>query len=354
MNILLMDLSPDFYEGELQTLFLTRALHQRGDCRLVLLGTNDSPLQRFAVKSELESMFFTGGFMGKIAWDLKLRWFFKRNTDKWIVHTHDDLSVYLGGKLAKKYPNLLLIHSRHTPVRASDAKFEEQLRAARAIACETQEIAYSIAEAKVPPRALKIIPGAIDSSCYTERIPRNDNRLILVCPGRLAPGNGHEELIRALSIFQQASWLPPWELRISGSGPLFNTLLNLATELGVESHLAFLGGQESNVVLPDCDILIAPASEGEGSSLPVMEGWTTRLPVICSDSMAHTEMANDKADALFFMQKNHTDLADKMLALCKNAHLRESLVAGGTQSLAKFTCTALAERYVELYSRILH
>jgi glycosyltransferase involved in cell wall biosynthesis len=349
-----MGLSPDFYEGELQTLFLTRALHQRGDCRLVILAADDSPLQQFALKSGLEAMFYSGGFMGKFAWDIKLRWFFKRNTDKWIVHTHDDLSVYLGGKLAKKYSNLVLIHSRHTPVRADDSRFEEHLRAARAIACETQEIAYTVAEAKVAPTALKIIHGAIDSDCYTKRIPRNDNRLILACLGRLIEGNGHEELIRALSIFQQASWLPPWELRIAGSGPLFSSLLYLAKELGVESHLAFLGGQDSNVVLPDCDILIAPASRGEGSSLPVLEAWVTCLPVICSDSMAHTEMANDKSNALFFMQKNPEDLAEKMLALCKSEHLRETLVAGGTQSLSKFTCTALAERYVELYTRILH
>ncbi|MDR1242930.1 MAG: glycosyltransferase family 4 protein [Deltaproteobacteria bacterium] len=354
MNILLMNLSPDFYEGELQTLFLAHALRQRDDCRLVILCHDGSPLQRFALTSGLESIAFVDGFMGKLAWNFKLHWFSKRNNkEKWIIHTHDDRSVCFGGKLAQKKTNFLLLHSRHSPARASDPRFEEKLRAAGIIACETQEIAYTIAEAKVPPKALKIIRGAIDRSRYTEKIPRNDNRLILICPGRLIAGNGHENLIRALSIFQQASWLPPWELRISGSGPLFSSLLTLAKELKVESHLAFLGGQDSNVVLPDCDVLIAPASQGEGCSLPVLEGWATGLPVICSDSLAHVEIVHDGQDALFFKQDSPEDLAAKMLALCREESLRASLAAGGTRSLSNFTCATMLEQYVGLYRRLL-
>jgi glycosyltransferase involved in cell wall biosynthesis len=353
MNILLMNLSPDFYEGELQTLFLARELHRRGDCRLLLFCRDRSLLWRYASESGLESLSLTRGLMGKLAWQFKLHWFSKQNGEKWIIHTHDDFSVCLGGQLAQKNSRFVLMHSRHSPVRAMDVKFEENLRAAQVIACETQEIAYNTAEAKVAPKALKIIRGAIDASCYAKRVPRNDNRLILVCPGRLVNGNGHENLIRALPVLQRASWLPPWELRISGSGPLFSFLLTLAKELGVENHLAFLGGQDSNVVLPDCDILIAPATRGEGSSLPVLEGWSALLPVICSDSLAHEEMARNGGDALFFRQDSPEDLAAKMLSLCREEKLRAALVEGGSRSLSNFTCADMAEHYIGLYRHLL-
>lgn len=348
-----MNLNQDFLEGEQQTLFLARALQAREDCRVALVCCEGSKLHAQALMLGLAAFTLSVGVMGKITGKLKLRLFFRRNPGKWILHAHDDRSVRLGAAVARKNSSLMLIASRHTPAKLADSKLADNFRSAKIVACETQEIAYVVAEGKIAPRALKIVHGGIDPDYYRPRLTRNDNRIILACTGRLTPGKGHEQLIRALKTFQETSWVPPWELRITGSGPLFQPLLELATELGVASRLAFLGGQEAGVVLPDCDILIAPADSGEGCSMSILEGWITGLPVVCSDTMAHNEIATDGQNALFFRSGNPEDLAAKMLLLCKDAHLREYLVEGGRNAAEAHSSRVLAENYLEHYKRVL-
>ncbi|MDR2892548.1 MAG: glycosyltransferase family 4 protein [Deltaproteobacteria bacterium] len=358
MNIVLMNLSKEFLSGELQTFFLARGLQESSEHSIVLICRDGSKLQALARQHDIEVFSLASGLLGRALGRLKLRWFFRRNPGRWIVHTHDNISAALGADLSRKHTDLRLIHSRHTPERISDGKLQDKIRAGLLVACETQEIAFIMAEAKIMPRSLKIIHGGIDASGYPKRTNRGNGRIIFGCGGRLEPGNGHETLIRALPFFQKlaessAACPPAWEVRLSGSGPLFEPLLELAKELGVESRLAFLGGQDSKVVFPDCDLLVAPAESGEGCSLALMEGWAVGLPIICSDSMAHQETAVNLRDALWFANGNAEDLAEKMWSLIADATLQNKLMAGGKEALQSFSHTAMTGRYLECYERLL-
>lgn len=353
MNVLLISLGTEFYETEQQVLLLARGLCQRNQCRVALICADGSPLQHQALKAGVEVFSLSTGLVGRSFGKLRLRWFFRRNTGRWIVHAHDNLSGQFGLKLAQKHQNLLLMHSRHLPLPLRDNKLEEGFRNARIVACETQEVAYAMAESKVPPRALKIVHGGIDAAEYPSREPRNDGRIVLSCECRLERGRGLETLLRALPALLEAPGLPPWEMRFTGAGPAFQPLLDLATELGVESRLAFLGGQDPKAVLPHCDILIAPTEHGEGCSQQILEAWAIGLPVLCSDSLSHQEMARDQQDSLFFTSGAPADLAEKLISLCHNRELGEYLVEGGRQSIKDYHYEIMVDNYLELYHRLL-
>lgn len=353
MNVLLISLGTDFYETEQQVLLLAQGLRQRDECRVALICIDGSPLQHHALKAGVEVFSLSLGWLGRSFGKLRLRWFFRRNLGQWIVHAHDNPAGLLGMKLAQKHPNLLLMHSRHLPVPLLDNKLEEGFRNARIVACETQEVAYAMAESKVPPRALKIVHGGVAAADYPARRQRGDDRIILSCECRLERERGLETLLRALPALLERADLPYWEMRFTGAGPAFQPLLDLATELGVESRLAFLGGQDPRTVLPHCDILIAPTDYGEGCSQQILEAWAIGLPVLCSDSLSHQEMAKDQQDCLFFKSGDPADLAERLIALCRDQDLCDYLVEGGKRSIEDYHYEIMVDNYLELYRRLL-
>ncbi|MDL2314027.1 glycosyltransferase family 4 protein [Desulfovibrio sp. OttesenSCG-928-C14] len=353
MNILLMNLSREFGEAEKQTLFLALGLHQRSDCRVTLVCSRLSLLHEAAHHYALDTMPLTEGFFGKLGTWMRIRKFFKEHPGKWVLHANDDQSAILGAKIIKgKPPSVYFLNSRHLPTPLKDPRIETAFKLGLAVACPSQEIAYVMAEGKVPPRTLKIVPGGVDPELYPARVERKDTRLVFVSPGRLVPEKGHWQILEAMKLLLEDPDMPPWEVRFCAPGPLADQLYNKACEIGVESRLSILGGQPDFHILPWCDVLLAPALQQEGPGMEIMQGWATGLPVICSDTMAYREIVKDGENGLFFKAEMPASLAEKMMDVGKSDALRRKLVEGGTESLQKHTHKSLAARYLYLYHHL--
>lgn len=352
MNIMLMDLSPDRSHSVEQVLYLAQALHKDVRNHVVLAVRPDSWLHKQAEASGLNvHSVYTGpakGFMNKVSLDMHIR----KHQHNWIIHCNDPESSVIGAKLAHKNPRLRLMHSRRTAESVSNSKLADIYRNSHAIACETKEIAHTMAEAGLPPMSLVVIPGCIEPEKYPHRKPRSDGRVNFVCNYPLKTGKGHEQLLRALPHLLHDPDMPPWELRFPEDGPMFKELLNIARGLGVESHCAFFGGQDPKIILPESDILIASAYENEGSSLAIKEAWASALPVICSDIPPHKEMVKDGKNGLIFKNGDPEDLADKMRSLAKDAELGEALVKAGNNRIKDFSVRRMTEQYRDIYRKI--
>lgn len=51
-------------------------------------------------------------------------------------------------------------------------------------------------------------------------------------------------------------------------------------------------------MLPDCDALVVPSVDGEGSSGAIKEGWVTGVPVICSALASNQELVRGDENGL--------------------------------------------------------
>jgi glycosyltransferase involved in cell wall biosynthesis len=119
---------------------------------------------------------------------------------------------------------------------------------------------------------------------------RAAGEIVIGCAARLVQGKGIEDAIRTLldPSLRRAT------LRIAGTGPLQETLQELARSLGVERRVEFLG-----LVLDmprfwrSIDVAMVPSNSRESFGMVAIEAMACGKPVIASDSGALSSIVVD-------------------------------------------------------------
>lgn len=127
--------------------------------------------------------------------------------------------------------------------------------------------------------------GLIGRSCEG----RDPGRL--VCVGRLVPGKGHENLLRAMRHLLELH--PGVHLSVVGGGPLESRLRRLVARLGIDSAVRFTGAVPHQIALCEmatAGVVVVPSTGPEGFGLVVAEAMALQTPVVASCIPAHTEI----------------------------------------------------------------
>ena len=351
MHVLLLDLGIELRGGQRQVYYLARALAAARNVTVLtacpangalasLLRHENLPLLPLPGRSPLNPV---------LLWRLKQR---LRDTD--ILHTHDANAATLGALCKSLYPKLCLVHSRRVsyPLRRG-ARLWKYLKADACVGV-SQEIADGMIQAGVPADRVFAIHSGIEPDRYAPKHARPNKPFLFQSIGACTPQKGYGILLQAMrELLDDKMPLPPWEVRIVGDGPLRPALLEEAQRLGVADRLSMPGWQESREVLPDCDALVVPSVDGEGSSGAIKEGWVTGVPVICSDLLSNTELVQNELNGLTASVRNPQALASAMKRCLLDADLRTRLVAAGKHSVLDFTDSRMASAYLALYERLL-
>jgi glycosyltransferase involved in cell wall biosynthesis len=85
----------------------------------------------------------------------------------------------------------------------------------------------------------------------------------------------------------------------------------------------------------------------EGFGLPIVESFSARVPVICSDIEVFKEIGNDAV--LNFQKNNHKDLASKIELLINSDELRLELIKKGLERLKTFSNENFINSYEKLF-----
>ena len=181
----------------------------------------------------------------------------------------------------------------------------------------------------------------------------NGNSLRIATIARLAPGKGHEIVLRALAKCVKRGF--DLSYVIGGSGPHEARIRQLAEDLDVADRVELLGTLSEDqvcTVLQTSDIFILASSAiGEAAPVSVMEAMSCARPVICTIIGGTPRMITDGIDGYLVPQHDEASIVDRLILLTKDAKLRARIGAAARQrALKDFDYRSRAEM---LYERIL-
>lgn len=145
----------------------------------------------------------------------------------------------------------------------------------------------------------------------------------LFCCGRLNPGKGYEELIRAIFILRQRGL--DLGLRIAGEDDAGGsgyrkTLESLIRELQLDAHVTLLGAVAEQVVRQELENahLFALASRQEALGVAIMEAMAMQVPVVATRVGGVPELVTHGHDGLLVEPRDPEKLADAIQSLARD------------------------------------
>lgn len=168
--------------------------------------------------------------------------------------------------------------------------------------------------------------------------------------GRVTPVKGLATALRAMCRLDQDAGAV---LDIIGSGPSLDELAALASELGVESRVRFLGFRQ-NVYdyLANLDALIMP-SRHEGLPYTILEAMSLGTPIIASRVGGLAEVLDDGRTALLVEPGDVDGWAAAMQSLVLRRELGTRLGANArAEQLSRLTLDAMGEAYWRIYTKL--
>jgi glycosyltransferase involved in cell wall biosynthesis len=266
-----------------------------------------------------------------------------------VVHTHLVHADVYGG-LAAALRATPLVSTKHNddPFRLGAFRYVERglARLARKVVTITEALReFNIERVGLPAEKVETIHYGLDDlpEPWGENEPDNVTGRILLSVSRLTPQKGIDVAIRALPLLPDDTTLV-----VLGEGPEREALEALARELGVAERL-FLPGRVPDVAawLRRATVYVHPA-RWEGFGLGVLEAMLAELPVVASDVSSLPELVGDAG--LLVRPDDPSALA---LAVAQALDSPELGAHGRTRAQREFSVARMADRTVDLYSRIL-
>jgi glycosyltransferase involved in cell wall biosynthesis len=279
-----------------------------------------------------------------------------------LVHLHSNgFIIEVGWLLAKRYRKPYVITLYGTDVWHHDpARHERFGRVVRGAACRVfysqglLDFARSLGLAPDPsiviyaPVPSTFRPVKPDRRETLRRDLRAEDAPLLLTVKRLHPVGGHEDLLRAVPAILRE--FPDAELWFAGDGELRPVLEALAIDLGIASHVRFLGRVDNDVLwrcYAAADVFVLPSRlESWGSVM--LEALACGTPVVATATAGALEVQRHfPADVALVERENPQALAEAVCGSIK----RHGRTGEATQHRLRteFSVAACAERYLAVY-----
>lgn len=122
---------------------------------------------------------------------------------------------------------------------------------------------------------------------------------------------------------------------------------NLSKDVNITGHLS----HESIRILYSKAFMYVFPSKYEGFGIPIIESFSAKLPIICSDIPVFKEIGNDAI--LTFKKNDYQDLAKKIELVIQSNELRLKLIRKGSKRVKFFSNQNFINSYEKLFESIL-
>lgn len=169
----------------------------------------------------------------------------------------------------------------------------------------------------------------------------------------------HKNLLRLIDAFYQIANLEKYtgklDLVFAGrADPKFPQLFKRVRELGLEKSVKFTGFVDDGdlpILYNNAEAFVFP-SLAEGFGIPGLEAQSCGTPLIASNTGFFNEIFGDGAH--YFDPENIPDIAEKIIEVLENHHLKSGLIEQGFENAKRFTWDQTARKTLEVYREIVY
>lgn len=208
---------------------------------------------------------------------------------------------------------------------------------------------------------VRIVPTGIeltdfttgDGETFRKKLGIPPDAPVLVHVGRIAFEKNIDFLLRVMARVRAGR--PNAVLIVAGEGPALGHVRHLASRLGIERAVHFVGYLNRRTALPDCylagDVFIF-ASRTETQGLVLLEAMALGVPVVSTAVMGTRDIVEPERGALM-AREDEAHFASRILELLDDQVLREHKSKQAREYVHEWTAPAMAERMLALYRQIM-
>lgn len=192
----------------------------------------------------------------------------------------------------------------------------------------TRDATLSRLEGVLDPGIVDVVPNGIDVDAFDRATaaqvrPRADDCVVLGHVGRLTAEKGQRELLEGARLLVESG--VHFRLLIAGDGELRSELSASVQELGLASHVEFLGFVENvSAFMKSIDVFLFP-SRWEGFGYAVIEAAAAGVPTVAFDVFAMPEVIEDGKTGLLGPAGDVAGYAACVARLAREAARRQEM-----------------------------
>ncbi|MEM0358648.1 MAG: glycosyltransferase family 4 protein [Candidatus Hadarchaeales archaeon] len=205
-------------------------------------------------------------------------------------------------------------------------------------------IRHGICEEKI-----EVIPNGVDVKKIRKLEAKKEKYPTICCISRLVEYKHVDDILRAIAEVKKE--LPDVKCKIVGTGPEEEKLRKLATKLGIEKNVDFLGflkTHEKVMEVLKSSHVFCLASTVEGFGIVLLEAMAAGVPFVATKIEPLLEASGGKG-GLFFGPGDIRDMTRKILAVLTDNNLRKKLVEEGEKWVENFRWEKIGKRVLEVY-----
>ncbi|GAA4916418.1 glycosyltransferase involved in cell wall biosynthesis [Stackebrandtia albiflava] len=267
-----------------------------------------------------------------------------------IVGTRPGLNVYIArlaptSMIRVAQEHLYLGHHSPQLRRAIAAEYPGLDAVVTVSAADAEE--YRAAFPRLADR-VRFIPNSIQPP--PTPVSAGDSRLI-VAAGRLESGKRFDLLLRAFAEVHRRH--PDWRLRIYGHGRRADRLRALTDRLRLGDAVSFMGVRAPLDTEWAKAAIAVSTSRRESFGLTLVEAMDRGVPVVSTDCPhGPPEIVTDELNGLLTPVDDEAGVVKALCRLIEEPELREKLARAAIGTAARYHPRPIAERHVELFSRL--
>ncbi|OSZ82160.1 hypothetical protein CAP35_02510 [Chitinophagaceae bacterium IBVUCB1] len=182
-----------------------------------------------------------------------------------------------------------------------------------------------IASGAAPVR-IEVIRNAITSVADTPKQYIQQNILKIGIVGQILKVKGHTDMLTACSMLSKASIAYKLYVFGSGNASYIDELKALATALGIESNIEWIGYvADKQKIYNTVDIVVVPSVCDEAFSLVAIEAGAHKVPVIATRSGALPENIIDNETGILVNKEKPQEIFDAIYQLYSHPEKLESM-----------------------------
>ena len=194
----------------------------------------------------------------------------------------------------------------------------------------------------------EVLPNGIEVERFAKATPSPTTGPTVLFVGRHESRKGLRVLVEAM-----AGLAAEVRLWIAGEG---SETAELQARTAGDPRVTWLGRLDDAEIasrMRGADVLCAPSLHGESFGVVLLEGMAASTPVVASDLPGYRNVAVPGTHALLVPPGDARALAAVLARVLGDAALAARLVAAGELRAAELSMERLAERYLELYERVV-